>query len=157
MRVIEDVAALPETIGEVWGPTDWQTVDQDRVTSFADVTNDHQWIHVDAERAATDSPFGGTIAHGALTLSLCTAMVADLVRVRNAKSVINLGFDRVRFSGTVPTGSRLRGSAEVRDVRRIPGGYRVVARMTMSSDRSVRPVCVADQIFAVFPDEPAAA
>ena len=85
MRVIEDVATLPDTIGEVWGPTDWQTVDQDRVTSFADVTNDHQWIHVDTERAAADSPFGGTIAHGALTLSLCTAMVADLVRIVGAQ------------------------------------------------------------------------
>jgi acyl dehydratase len=132
------------------GASGWHLVDQRQVNAFADVTGDHQWIHVDPDRARAEGPFGGTIAHGALTLSLCTAFLTEIVQVRTVTHVVNSGFDRVRFHAPVPVGSRLRGTARLMTARRMGAGARVVIRITAEVDGVTRPACVADQVLAFY-------
>jgi acyl dehydratase len=132
------------------GTTDWHLIDQRRVDAFAETTGDHQWIHVDPERARKEGQFGGTIAHGALTLSLCTAFLGELVQVRSVSHVVNVGFDRVRFRAPVPVGSRLRGKARLVGARRMPQGARVTVRITAEVEGSTKPACVAEQVLAFF-------
>ena len=132
--------------GEVVGTTDWHLIDQARVDRFAEMTGDHQWIHVDVERARAQGPYGGTIAHGALTLSLCTAFLSEMVQVRDVSHVVNVGFDWVRFRAPVPVGSRLRGSARLIGSRRMGEGARVVVRVTAEIEGEGKPACVADQV-----------
>ncbi|MFB9359835.1 MaoC family dehydratase [Actinoplanes nipponensis] len=132
------------------GTTGWHLIDQRRVDAFADVTGDHQWIHVDPQRAREQGPFGGTIAHGALTLSLCTAFVSEIVQVRNVTHVVNGGFDKVRFRAPVPVGARLRGTARLVAARRMAGGARTTIRITAEIEGGNRPACVAEQILAFY-------
>jgi acyl dehydratase len=132
------------------GTTGWHLVDQQRVDAFAEVSGDHQWIHVDPERARKEGPFGGTIVHGALTLSLCTVFLTDLVQVRNVSHVVNAGFDRVRFRAAVPVGSRLRGTARLLDARRLAEGARVRIQITAEIEGSAKPACQAQQILAFY-------
>ena len=127
------------------GPTDWLVVDQSRIDAFADATDDHQWIHVDPARAAT-GPFGGTIAHGYLTLSLVNKFLPELVRVENAKMGVNYGTEKVRFPAAVRTGARIRGFAQVLGVSDVPGGVQLIVRVTIEIEGSDRPGCVADTI-----------
>ena len=136
--------------GEVVGTTDWHLIEQARVDRFAEVTGDHQWIHVDGERARAEGPYGGTIAHGALTLSLCTAFLAEMVQVREVSHVVNVGFDQVRFRAPVPVGSRLRGRAELIGSRRMGTGARVVVRVTAEIEGSAKPACVAGQVLMFY-------
>jgi acyl dehydratase len=136
--------------GDELGASGWHLIDQRKIDAFADVTGDHQWIHVDPERARAEGPFGGTIAHGALTLSLCTAFLSEIVQVRTVTHVVNSGLDRVRFHAPVPVGSRLRGTARLVSSRRMGGGARVVIRITAEVDGGTRPACVADQILAFY-------
>jgi acyl dehydratase len=132
------------------GTTGWQLVDQRRIDAFAELSGDHQWIHVDPDRAREEGPFGGTVAHGALTLSLCTAFLTELVQVRDVTHVVNVGFDRVRFRAPVAVGSRLRGAARLVDARRMAGGARVRVLITAEIEGATKPACLAEQILAFY-------
>ena len=143
--VFRSAAELRRAEGCEAGPTDWLVVEQARIDAFADATDDHQWIHVDASRAAS-GPFGGTIAHGYLTLSLVNKFLPDLVRVENAKMGVNYGTEKVRFPAAVRTGARIRGFAQVLGVSDVPGGMQLIVRVTIEIEGSDRPGCVADTI-----------
>jgi len=136
---------LPAAVGTHLGYGDWITVDQDRIDLFAEATGDHQWIHVDAERAAA-GPFGATIAHGYLTLALTSQMLPGLVRVDGISMGINYGTNKVRFPSPVVVGSRVRGGAELVQVDEVVGGYQAVIRITVEMEGSDRPACVVDSV-----------
>jgi acyl dehydratase len=132
------------------GATGWQLIDQARIDAFAAVTGDRQWIHVDPERARREGPFGGTIAHGALTLSLCMTFLTEVVQVDGVTFVVNGGFDRVRFQSPVRAGARLRGSVRLLQSRRLGDGARIVVRTRAEIEGETRPACVADQVLALY-------
>jgi acyl dehydratase len=144
-QVFTSIEQLQGAAGSALGPTGWVTIEQGRVDAFAEATGDHQWIHVDVERAR-QGPFGGTIAHGYLTLSLCSLFLPELMRVEMAGMGINYGLDRVRFPAPVRVGSRLRARGEIVSVGTVPGGVQVVVRVTIEVEGSDRPACVADTI-----------
>lgn len=133
------------------GPTDWLTIDQDRVNGFAEVTGDHQWIHVDVERAKA-GPFGGTIAHGYLTMSLVNFFLPDLIEVRGFTHAVNVGADRLRFLAPVKVGSRIRGVGEIVSVEEVKGAIQSVVRVTVEIEGSDKPACVVDTISRYFPE-----
>lgn len=136
---------LPGLVGQEVGVSDWLEITQERVNQFAEATGDHQWIHVDAERAAL-GPFGSTIAHGYLTLSLTSMFLPALIEVRGISMGINYGTDKVRFPAPVPVGSRVRAGAELVDVAAVVGGFQTVIRITMEMDGSERPACVVESV-----------
>jgi acyl dehydratase len=121
-------------------------VGQDRIDLFADATGDHQWIHVDVERATTESPFGGPVAHGYLTLALVNLFLPELITVAEFSAGLNVGLDRVRFPSPVPAGSRIRASGEVVSAEEVKGGVQVVVRVTVEVEGQERPACVADTV-----------
>ncbi len=143
--VIDGPEDLAAAVGTTFGPGEWLAVEQARIDLFAEATGDDQWIHVDPERAA-DGPFGGTIAHGYLTLSLTNWFLPRLVEVRGFSSGVNYGVDRVRFPAAVPVGSRLRASAELLAADEVPGGVQTTMRITVECDAAERPVCVVDAL-----------
>ena len=144
---IEDLEAA---IGDEIGPSDWLEVDQQRVNLFADATGDHQWIHVDAERAAT-GPFGTTIAHGYLTLSLVPYFAGALRELRNVAMSVNYGLNKVRFPAPVPVGSRLRATSSVMSVDRLDAtSAQVVNRITIEIEGGGKPACVAETVARVY-------
>jgi acyl dehydratase len=128
------------------GWTDWLEVDQERVNLFADATGDHQWIHVDVERAKAESPFGGPIAHGFLTLALSNLFLPQLLEVRGASAGVNYGTGKVRFPAPVPVGSRVRGGAEVTAVEEITGGLQTTITITIEVEGSAKPACVIESL-----------
>ncbi|MEV6848283.1 MaoC family dehydratase [Actinoplanes sp. NPDC051411] len=132
------------------GVSAWHEVDQGRIDRFAAVTGDRQWIHVDPERARREGPFGGTIAHGALTLSLCMTFLTEVVQVAGVTFVVNGGFDRVRFQSPVRAGARLRGAVRLLQSRRLGDGARIVVRTRAEIEDGTRPACVADQVLALY-------
>ncbi len=134
-----------DAVGETLGPSDWTEVQQARIDQFADATEDHQWIHVDPARAAA-GPFGTTIAHGYLTLSLVNKFLPQMVVVNNTTMGINYGCDRVRFPNTVKAGSRVRGHGEIITVEEKPGAVQVTVRVSVEVEGEERPACVADTI-----------
>ncbi len=144
-HIFTSIEQLQAAVGQSLGPTDWISIEQSRVDAFADATGDHQWIHVDVERAR-QGPFGGTIAHGYLTLSLCSLFLPQLMRVDIAGMGINYGLDRVRFPAPVRVGSRIRGRGEIVSVTPVAGGIQVVVRVSIEVEGSERPACVADTI-----------
>ncbi|HEY6017875.1 MAG TPA: MaoC family dehydratase [Gaiellaceae bacterium] len=127
------------------GPSEWQEIRQERIDAFADATGDHQWIHVDPERAAA-GPFGGTIAHGFLTLSMLPQATFELMHVEDARTAINYGLNKVRFPAPVPVGSRIRTTFRLVDVSEIEGGVQVVTAATVEREGSEKPVCVAETV-----------
>jgi acyl dehydratase len=136
--------------GAEFGPSSWIDVPQQRIQAFADATGDHQWIHVDAEQAAA-GPFGTTIAHGYLTLSLLPAMTYEVMpRDPDAKMGVNYGLNRVRFPAPVPSGSRVRGSFKVVAVEDFDWGYQATVEGTIERDGGEKPVCVAELIFRTY-------
>lgn len=137
--------------GTKLGPTDWLAIEQDRVNGFAEVTGDHQWIHVDVERAK-DGPFGGTIAHGYLTMSLVNFFLPDLIEVRGFTHAVNVGADRLRFLSPVKVGSRIRGVGEIVSVEEVKGAIQSVVRVTVEIEGSDKPACVVDTISRYFPE-----
>ncbi len=137
--------------GTQLGPTDWLLIDQQRVDGFADVTGDHQWIHVDVERAR-HGPFGGTIAHGYLTMSLVNHFLPDLIEVRGFTHAVNVGADRLRFVSPVKVGSRIRAVGEVVAVEAIKNAIQSVVRVTIEIDGQDKPACVIDTISRFFPE-----
>ncbi|MGW2417196.1 MaoC family dehydratase [Streptomyces tubercidicus] len=144
-RVFGSLDELRAAVGEELGTSDWLEIDQKRIDLFAEATGDHQWIHVDQERAA-DGPFGTTIAHGYLTLSLLPALVPQLMRVDNVKMGINYGTNKVRFPATVPVGSRLRATARIAEVAEVSGGVQLTTVVTVEREGGDKPVCVAETV-----------
>lgn len=136
---------LKAAVGKVVGHSDWVTIDQERINTFADATGDHQWIHVDPQRAA-QGPFGTTIAHGYLTLSLIPMLSADVVRVDSARMGINYGLNKVRFPAPVPVGSKVRATFELLSVEDVDGGVQVTTRVSVEREGGDKPVCVAETV-----------
>ena len=141
---------LIEQVGAKLGPTEWMMIDQARINLFADATDDHQWIHVDAE-AAADGPFGATIAHGYLTLSLVNSFMPDLLTVTNTSMGVNYGCDKVRFPSPVKVGSRVRGRGEVVSVEPAGQGLQALVRVTVEIEGQDRPACVVDTLSRFYP------
>ena len=139
-------------VGDEFGPSSWIVVDQARITAFADATGDHQWIHVDPERAA-QGPFGQTIGHGYLTLSLVPAMSYEVLPRQDGGMGINYGLNKVRFPAPVPVGSRLRASFEVLQVDELEGGRQVTMKATVEREGGEKPVCVAEVVFRHYASE----
>jgi acyl dehydratase len=144
MRSFGDVHELLAAAGAELGGTPWRHVTQSQVNSFADITDDHQWIHVDEERSAT-GPFGGTIAHGMLTLSLVPVFVAELVSVQ-ARYGLHYGFEKVRFTSPVRVGSRIRGRVRILRTAAVEGGAKATFGVTVEIEDAERPACVAENV-----------
>jgi acyl dehydratase len=136
---------LAAHVGESLGSSEWLLIDQETIDTFARVTHDEQWIHVDPVRAAS-GPFGATVAHGYFTLSLCATFLSQCFSVTDAAMALNYGMERVRFPAPVPVGARVRGHAELQSVQEVAGGVQVVIRVTVESDASPKPACVADTV-----------
>ncbi|MFF2508535.1 MaoC family dehydratase [Streptomyces sp. NPDC058067] len=144
-RVFATVDELRAAVGEQLGYSDWTEIEQKRIDQFADATGDHQWIHVDPERAK-DGPFGTTIAHGYLTLSLLPLFGPQLIKVDGMKMGVNYGTNKVRFPAPVPVGSRLRATAKITGVDDVPGGVQVSVAFTVEREGGEKPVCVAESV-----------
>ena len=146
MLEIETPKDLLQHVGRELGPSDWMTVDQAMIDKFADATGDHQWIHVDVERAKREMPGGTTIAHGYLTLSLVPRLAATLMRVKKRSRGLNYGSNKVRFINPVPAGARIRLRQRIANVEQIQGGVRVTSEMTVEVEGQARPALVAETI-----------
>ena len=144
------MAELPGLKGQALGVSDWFEVAQERVSTFADATDDHQWIHVDLERAAAESPFGGPVAHGFLTLSLFVPMQGQVLTVTDARTVINYGLNKVRFPAPVLVGSRVRLSATLADVTTVAGGLQLTVAGVIEREGSDKPVCVLESLLRFY-------
>lgn len=155
MRVFGEPAELLAAEGEQLGSSDWHQVTQDQVDRFAEATGDHQWIHVDPERAA-NGPFGGAVAHGYLTLSLVPMFTARLLEVRGLAMAVNYGTEKVRFPAPVPVGSRVRDTAEISHVVETAHGIRLTVRHTIEIEGQEKPGCVAETVALLVPGEPTA-
>ena len=145
MKVFDGLDEFVAAAGSELGPTDWMEVSQERVNLFADATDDHQWIHVDPERAAS-GPFGGTIAHGLLTLSLLPHFTHQLYRVDNITMAINYGYNKVRFITPVPVGAKVRARAQIADVAKLDGAVQATMTVTVEIEGSDKPAAVAESI-----------
>jgi acyl dehydratase len=144
--VLRGADEVREAVGRHFGYSDWLEVTQDRVNQFAEATGDYQWIHVDVERAKEESPFGGSIAHGYLTMSLSNMLVPSVVRVEGFAMGINYGVDRVRFPAPVPVGARLRAGVELLEVTDVSGGIQTAMKITMEVEGSEKPACVIESL-----------
>lgn len=145
MRIFNGLDEFVAAAGSELGPTDWMEITQDRVNLFADATDDHQWIHVDPERAA-GGPFGGTIAHGLLTLSLLPHFTHQLYRVDNVKLAVNYGYNKVRFITPVRVGANVRARAAIADVAQLDGAVQATMTVTVEIEGSEKPAAVAESI-----------
>jgi acyl dehydratase len=145
MRTFTTFEELSAAVGEELGPTEWLEVTQERVDAFADATDDHQWIHVDVDRA-TQGPFGGTIAHGYLTLSLLPFFTPQLYEVETPGARLNYGVNKVRFPHPVKVGSRIRATAQVVQLSDVPAGKQLVTRSTIEIEGEAKPACVAETV-----------
>ena len=150
--VIPGVRALKQFVGKSLGASGWVTVSQEQINAFADATGDHQWIHVDVERARRESPFKGTIAHGYLTLSLAPSLLPEIFHVEGARLGVNYGIEKMRLPAPVPAGARVRVLAELKDVRDMPGGgARATFGLVFEIEGGAKPACVADAIYVYYP------
>jgi acyl dehydratase len=147
MSTTTTIADLFTYAGKELGVSDWVEVTQDRVNTFADATGDHQWIHVDVERATKESPFGGPIGHGYLTLSLLIPMWTQVLTVTDAGMAVNYGLNKVRFPAPVPVGSKIRLTATLKDIEEIKGGVQVTVGAVVERDGGDKPVCIAEPVF----------
>jgi acyl dehydratase len=149
---IPSLEALKDYVGQPLGPSEWTTIDQDRIAGFADVTGDHQWIHVDVERASRESPWKATIAHGYLTLAMTPDLLGQILSIEGWKTAVNTGLDRLRFSTPVPAGSRVRMKAEIKDTRDLPaGGVRVTFAVRFEVEGAPKPALLANVNYVYFP------
>lgn len=149
MRVFSTLDEFAAAAGESLGYSEWLTVDQERINTFADATEDHQWIHVDPERAK-DGPFGGTIAHGFLTLSLLLPLWHSVYRVDGPRLGINYGLNRVRFPAPVPSGARIRAGVSIGDVTHLDDAVQATILSTTEIEGHPKPACVAESIVRYF-------
>ena len=151
MKVISSIDDAAGLVGQELGVGEWKEIDQKRVDAFADITEDHQWIHIDVQRAKTESPFGTTIAHGFLTLSMIPALSKDNFRFENAKMAINYGLNKVRFLAAVPSGGRIRARSELADAAKVDDTtVNLTVRHTIELDGSDKPAAVAETIVRVL-------
>ncbi len=145
MRTFTDIDQLAAAVGADLGTSDWFEIDQDRVSLFADATDDHQWIHVDQERAA-QGPFGGTIAHGYMTVSLIPALSKTIFSIETDGPRLNYGLNKVRFPNPVKVGSRVRAQATLAELTDVPAGKQLVVRYTIEIEGETKPACVAETV-----------
>ena len=144
LHEVTGLDALRGLVGTELGRSRWFEIGQDRIATFADATDDHQWIHIDPERAARESPFGGTVAHGFLTLSLLPSMLADVLVMVDAKLVVNYGLNKVRFPAPVPAGSRVRGAIVLAALDEEADSSQLRLDVTVEREGGTKPVCVAE-------------
>jgi len=149
MLTLNGIDDIKARIGEELGVSDWQLVTQEDINAFADVTGDHQWIHVDVERAK-ETPFGGTIAHGYYTLSLAPKFTYELFAIEGFAFGINYGLNKVRFPAPLPVGSKVRMRAKLAELEAIPGGAQMIMELTFERDGGEKPVCVAQTVVRVY-------
>lgn len=149
--VIPDLGALERLVGDEVAISGWIEVDQARIDAFAQATGDCQWIHIDPERCRTESPFGGAVAHGFLTLSLLPAMMEQAIAMADVSLALNYGLEKVRFPAPVPAGARLRGRFRLRALERIAGGAQLRWSVTVEREGGDKPVCVADFLTRRYP------
>src|SRR3954462_9948905 len=150
---VDGIEELRGLVGETIGPSDWREVTQEMIDSFAELSGDDQWIHVDVERAKKESPFGGTVAHGNLTLSLIDGLRIELLESTGFKLGVNYGWNKVRFPAPVPSGSRIRATAEVVEVEDVGGGwFQIVTRFAVEVEGNEKPACVADSVGRALPE-----
>ena len=152
MRVIEGIEGLRALAGQELGRSGWLTVTQEMVDRFAEITGDDQWIHVDPVRAERESPFGGTVAHGYLTLALIPRFAREIFTLEGIRTRINYGLDKVRFPAAVRCGSRIRGAMRIDTTTPVPnGGLRYAATVTIEIEGGDKPACIAQVVVVVFP------
>jgi acyl dehydratase len=153
---LDDLAGLKALVGEVLGVSPWLSVDQERIGTFADATGDHQWIHTDPERAKAESPFGGPVAHGFLTLSLLIPLWSEVLQVGSVTAAVNYGLNKVRFITPVPAGGRIRLHATLMQCDELPdGGVQLTVEARIELDGADRPACAAEAVFRLFEGKPA--
>jgi acyl dehydratase len=150
MTTTTTLGELPGLVGQELGTSDWYEVTQDAVNTFAEATGDHQWIHVDVERAKAESPFGGPIAHGYLTLSLLVPLLEQVLKVSDAVMGVNYGLNKVRFPSPVPVGSKVRATATLKELTEIAGGLQYVLTVTVEREGGDKPVCIAEPVYRVY-------
>lgn len=149
--IVETPESLKEYVGKEIGVSEWLTITQERVAQFAEATEDRQWIHLDRERAARESPYGTTIAHGFLTLSLISRFMKDVIQVRSGVGMaINYGLNRVRFPSPVRAGSRIRASVTLLSVKEVSAAYETAFSVTVESEGGEKPCCVAESIVRYY-------
>jgi acyl dehydratase len=148
--IVQGTTGLRELVGQHLGYSDYLEVSQERVNQFAEATGDHQWIHVDPERATRESPFGGPIAHGYLTLSLGPLLVPQVLRVEGISMAVNYGSDKIRFPSPVPVGAKLRAGVEALEVTDVKGGVQVKLRLTFEVEGAEKPSCVAENLYRYY-------
>ena len=151
MHTVENIEELKSLVGQELGTSKWIEISQERINKFADATGDHQWIHVDTERAKTELPGGTTIAHGFLTLSLLPRIVQDIYKVKGVRHSLNYGSDRIRFTAPVPAGSRVRGRYTLKTVEDVKNnGLKIVGETTFEIEGEDRPACIAESIGILY-------
>ena len=151
---VNGIDELKALVGQTIGPSEWREVTQEDIDTFAELSGDDQWIHVDVERAKTESPFGTTIAHGNLTLSLIDGFRRDLIESTGFALGVNYGWNKVRFPAPVPVGSRVRATGEVLSVEDVGGGWwQVVTKFTVEVEGSEKPACVGESVGRALPEE----
>jgi acyl dehydratase len=151
-RIFDQPSSLGAAVGEHLGYSEWRTVTAEDVSAFADATRDHQWIHVDPERAAA-GPFGGPIAHGFLVLSLLPVITAEVFEVRGVRMAVNYGLNRVRFPAPTPVGSRIRGGVVLAGCTEVTGGVQLTLEVTVTVQDAPKPSCVAEQLVRLYTGE----
>jgi acyl dehydratase len=150
MSTTTTMAELPALTGAELGTSDWHDVTQEHVNLFAEATGDHQWIHVDIERATAESPFGGPIAHGYLTLALIVPLFWQVFEVTDANLVVNYGLNKVRFPAPVPVGSKVRLTATMKDVEEVKGGLQLTLAVVIEREGGEKPVCIAEPVYRYY-------
>lgn len=150
-RLVRNMAELEALAGQEVGVSGWLDITQERVNSFGASTNDEQWIHTDPARAAAESPFGGTVAHGFLTLSLLPGLLQDAVHMADMRMGLNYGLDKVRFPAPVPVGSRVRGRVVLHSITPVAGGHQLAWEITVECEGSDKPACVAQFLMRRYP------
>ena len=153
MTTFESLAELRARAGEEVGTSEWIEVTQDRINAFADATGDHQWIHVDAARARAETPFGSTIAHGFLTLSLLSSLMRNAIAIAGLRMTINYGLNRVRFVSPLPAPSKVRAAVSLASVADVEGGMQATWNITVEREGGERPVLVAEWLVRYYPAE----
>jgi len=150
MSTTTTMAELPGLVGTALGTSAWVEVTQEQVDLFAEATGDHQWIHVDVDRATRESPFGGPIAHGYLTLSLLIPMWSEVLVVSDTTMGVNYGLNKVRFPSPVPVGSKVRLTATLKEVEEVTGGLQLTVAAVVEAEGVPKPVCIAEPVFRVY-------
>ncbi len=149
--ILDTPDSLKEHVGKEIGVSEWLTVTQDRITQFAEATDDRQWIHLDRERAERESPYGTTIAHGFLTLSLISRFMKDVIQIRGGvKMAVNYGLNRVRFPSAVRAGAKTRARITLLSIKEVPGAYETTFSVTVESEGAEKPCCVAESIVRYY-------